>query len=60
MALNTLQTKKETTKKTKKPYEPLEFETLTLSEDVILASTFDTKGTYDGDGDWIIFDGKYL
>lgn len=44
--------------KTNKPYEPLKFEMITLTKDVILASTFDTKGIYDSD--WIIFDTKYL
>lgn len=41
-----------------KPYEPLKFEVVTFGEDIILASTFDTKGFYDGD--WFIFDDVFV
>lgn len=44
--------KKDTLKKAKKPYEPIEFEVLTVKGDVLAVSTFDTKGMYDFEDGW--------
>lgn len=43
---------KDTPKKPLKRYEPLSFEVVTFSEDVIISSTFDTKGIYDLEDGW--------
>ncbi|MBQ3596246.1 MAG: hypothetical protein II988_00330 [Clostridia bacterium] len=45
-------------RKSAKPYEPLKLEMIELGEDVILSSSFNTKGTYNDE--WIIFGSDIL